>query len=351
MLQISAELLAMAGESAVLIKNGKVVFANNGARVLLGRDCEGKSLRAILGDELAEIQSASFIGDFKINGKNHIVRVRSIDNVKAFFISESNDKPNLISDAFIYSLRSCLMSINMTLSMLHSNEELPASVKHNLTEINHEAFKIKRILSNISTIRSLWDESLVFSPIFINLSEMLAGHMDSIRTLFPGLEIRFSAPEPVMLYADPALIETLMLNLLSNCCLHAKDCTRISISLIKLKEKAILCVDDDGCGISADELHEVFDRYRHGFALRDMGQGAGLGLTAARLIANLHGGTLLMESRQDIGTAVRVSLSLSPYADAPLKQPEIRPDLSITNLLTGLADCLPSEFYSEKFAD
>ena len=110
-------------------------------------------------------------------------------------------------------------------------------------------------------------------------------------------------------------------------------------------------MDDDGCGISADELHEVFDRYRHGFALRDMGQGAGLGLTAARLIANLHGGTLLMESRQDIGTAVRVSLSLSPYADAPLKQPETQPDLSITNLLTGLADCLPSEFYSEKFAD
>jgi len=72
---------------------------------------------------------------------------------------------------------------------------------------------------------------------------------------------------------------------------------------------------------------------------------------AARLIANLHGGTLLLESRPDIGTSIRVSLSLAPHDLDPFMQPRIQQDSTMIDILTGLADCLPAELYSDKFMD
>ena len=79
-----------------------------------------------------------------------------------------------------------------------------------------------------------------------------------------------------------------------------------------------------------------------GKTLKDLGLGAGLGLTTAREIAHLHGGTLLLESREGRGTAVRISLDrvsapLSLRAETPVYEQ------CYDSILTGLADCLPAE--------
>ena len=81
-----------------------------------------------------------------------------------------------------------------------------------------------------------------------------------------------------------------------------------------------------------------------------LGHCLGLGLTAARLIAQLHGGTLLLESRQGRGTTLRVSLSREARA-APLHAPEAAPLCETEDLLAGLADCLPEDCFSERYLD
>ena len=138
----------------------------------------------------------------------------------------------------------------------------------------------------------------------------------------------------------------LVMNLLSNALLHARGCTRIVLSLHETRDQAVLSVDDDGCGISPGGLRTVFDRYRHGFDLSGMANGAGLGLTAVREIARVHGGTLLLESREGSGTAVRVSLSrkLSPLVSVQDAGPAW--ERSYNSILTGLADCLPLSAFS-----
>ena len=92
-------------------------------------------------------------------------------------------------------------------------------------------------------------------------------------------------------------------------------------------------------------LHTVLERYRYGGGLLESDHGPGLGLTAAREIARLHGGTLLLESREGIGTAVRVSLSrvLKPQGTLHNATPDY--DRSYDSILTGLAPCLPPEAF------
>ena len=78
--------------------------------------------------------------------------------------------------------------------------------------------------------------------------------------------------------------------------------------------------------------------------------GAGLGLTVARSAAHLHGGTLLLESRQDKGTTVRVSLSRHLSCSA-LKSPGADQEAEVKTVLCGLADCLPDSCYTERYMD
>ena len=97
-------------------------------------------------------------------------------------------------------------------------------------------------------------------------------------------------------------------------------------------------------------LGSVFDRYCHGFDMGSMLYGAGLGLTVARSAAHLHGGTLLLESRQGKGTTVRVSLSR--HLSCPgLRSPRENWESNIHSILTALADCLPDSCYTEKYMD
>ena len=109
----------------------------------------------------------------------------------------------------------------------------------------------------------------------------------------------------------------------------------------------MLSVSDDGCGIPAGQLHETFERYRHSFDARQMGRGAGLGLSVVRGVAQLHGGTLLLESRE--GQGARVSVSLPENPNLTLRDGD--PPPGPRRILTELCDVLPGSVYLPRYLD
>ena len=351
MLQISAELLAMSSDAAVLIKNGRLAFANAEAYTLLGPDCIGKSVKKVFGDDIAGIQAGSFIGEFPLRSKQYIIRACSAEGIKAFFLSDTEPKESLISDAFIFSLRNCLMSMDVTLSLLRDNAEQSPQTRERLAVVSHESCRINRIMNNVSIIQAARNGEIPFSPTALELSSFIEQILDSVRLFIKTPELRLNSPGEINIYADPGLLECLMLNLISNCIIHAEGCSRISISLSPGKERCFISIDDDGCGIVPEHLHGVFDRYTHRYELNQMGKGPGLGLSTARSIATLHGGTLLLESRPEIGTAVRVSLARNPYVKAQLKQPVPIYERNAKSLISGLANCLNWESFTELHLD
>jgi signal transduction histidine kinase len=76
-----------------------------------------------------------------------------------------------------------------------------------------------------------------------------------------------------------------------------------------------VAVRDTGCGIEPQHLDRIFDRfYRVDRARSRTHGGAGLGLTIARLLAELQGGRIEVESTQGKGSVFAVWL---PAASAP----------------------------------
>jgi len=342
MLQFSAELLALTGEPALLVKGGKILFANEAACTLLGPDCRSKSFRELFGKEIAGMQAPSFVGETEIAGRRVLLRVKAMEGMRVVFLSLHESTQELVSDAFLFTLRSEMMQLGTGASMLKGQlRSAEPGAGAALGSMSMSLYRLNRTLQNLSVIRDGERGSLLFLPQPLDLVRLLRDLIDSVRLLVPAPEISFNAPETLSIQGDPALLEGLMLNLLSNCLLHAGGCTRIRVTVHSAGDQVILSVDDDGCGIPGERLNTVLERYRYDCGLSEAGHGPGLGLSAAREIARVHGGTLLLESREGIGTAVRVSLNRAPRSLNPLKAPQTAYEKSYDTILTGLAPCLP----------
>ncbi len=349
MIQLSAELLALSSEPALIVKGGKILFANDAARSLLGTTITQKSFAALFGKNIAGMQAPFFVGETEAAGKRVLLRIKALDGMRVVFLSSTAPTGELLGDAFLYALRSELMQLGVNISMLRAGLRPEDTASRSaLRGVILSLYRINRTLQNLSIIRGAESDSLLFRPQPLELSCLLRDLLDSVRMNLPKPEICFSASGEMPVQGDPELLETLTLNLLSNCLRHAEGCTRIRMHLHSAGEHVILSVDDDGCGIPGDRLHTVLERYRFNECLRDLERGPGFGLTAVRHIARLHGGTLLLESRENVGTAVRVSLNRSPRPLTPLQAAEPEFNRDYDTILTGLAGCLPIEAYDLK---
>jgi heavy metal sensor kinase len=116
---------------------------------------------------------------------------------------------------------------------------------------------------------------------------------------------------------DPDGLRRLLFNLLDNAIKYTPEGGRVEVTTQCQNGTARLIVSDTGIGIPSEHIPHVFERfYRVDPARsRDAG-GIGLGLSICRVIAEGHGGTIRLESREGNGTKVVVNLPLMP-SDAP----------------------------------
>lgn len=355
MIQLSSEILSLSGEAFVIAENGKTVFANAHARELLGADCEGEALSALFGEDIARAESDGFAAAALIKGRHCTVRAARLENGRlAFFVTCPPPEAVRVSDAFLSALRSALMtvSVSMELCRVRADETGDEELGLGLAALTKSYYNMTRLLSNVTTAQEIMRGEL--SPCFkrVDAAKLFRSLIDGAAIFCSAPEITLNVSGSAELSADPLLLEQLLLNLLSNSLIHARGCTHIAVNAADSGDSVILSVTDDGCGIPADALHSVFERYAHEFDLKGMNGGAGLGLTVARGIAEAHGGTLLLESREGHGTTVRASLRRQQTGDSlRMRAREKEYSSGVKSILAGLAGALPPECFTAKYMD
>jgi signal transduction histidine kinase/DNA-binding response OmpR family regulator len=115
--------------------------------------------------------------------------------------------------------------------------------------------------------------------------------------------------EPFTVYADPAHLERILANLLSNAFKFTQAGGTVQLTLEAELAAARISVRDDGPGIAPADLPHVFDRFYRGNESAARHQpGTGIGLALARELVALHGGTLEVESEEGAGSTFTVTL-------------------------------------------
>jgi len=143
------------------------------------------------------------------------------------------------------------------------------------------------------------------------------------------IELDCETPEhPLPIAAAPGFLRQIPLNLLDNALQHTPPGGRVSIQLLSTADNAQLIVRDTGCGIPAEHLPRVFDRfYRVDTARSRRTGGSGLGLAICQNLAEAHGGQIQCESVPGRGTTMTVILPLADAASASASpRPTVLPE-------------------------
>jgi signal transduction histidine kinase len=112
---------------------------------------------------------------------------------------------------------------------------------------------------------------------------------------------------------DPELIRQVLSNLIENAIKYSPDKSKVLITTEDAGDKVLIQVADQGVGLPADELDNIFSKfYRSKNAKTSPVKGSGLGLYLSRYFVELHQGRITVESSEGQGSTFTVELPVSP---------------------------------------
>ncbi|HEX6777252.1 MAG TPA: ATP-binding protein, partial [Ktedonobacterales bacterium] len=175
----------------------------------------------------------------------------------------------------------------------------------------------------------------VYAP--TDLAALTADLASVFRSLIEkaGLRLLIDCPplaEPA--YVDREMWEKIVLNLLSNA-FKFTFAGEIAISLRQMGRQVELTVRDTGVGIAPDEIPRLFERFHRVQGARSRThEGSGIGLALVQELAQLHGGTISVESQPGVGTTFTIAI---PLGTAHLPADRIQASRTLASTALGAA--------------
>lgn len=347
-------LFTLSPAAVIGVQSRVIAFMNPAAQRALGRDETGSPAARLLPPHVLQSQAAEFVTAATVAGRHAVVTVTSLGSLRLCTLAFDADEPVMPTPVFAPQM-TALGNLRLVADYFtrYGEENADEKLAWYASELVRCYYTMHRWVSNAATLAALRASSLPFQPVPTELCRLLADLLDGARFFAErhGIALQLELPETETTCAlDPALIEQMVLNIVSNSLRHCcpGDCVHVTLAAHGAGS-LVLAFHDTGTGIPGDRLADIFRGYRPETPARDE-SGAGLGLAVALGIAELHGGTILVESSEKNGTSVRVLLSATLPAAAPLRaDPPAYQARQSAALLTGLADFLDTDDCQEKF--
>ena len=158
-----------------------------------------------------------------------------------------------------------------------------------------------------------------------------------------GVELTVKAPEWMGALVDEGLIRQMLMELVSNA---AKAGKQVTLTLTQYEQRAVFTVEDDGPGVDPERMSRLFSGEEE--ALPDWRRG-GVGISIARRVADLHGGTLVADCIPGKGLKVVASIPLGTPGGAVFQTPALAWDRGgYDEELIALSDLLPAKAFGPK---
>ncbi len=146
----------------------------------------------------------------------------------------------------------------------------------------------------------------------VTLGDQLERTLADARQLAPNAVIDMAGDKAALdaqVEADPGRLHQLLMVLMDNALRYSPGDAPIRVDAGRAGDAVRVSVRDSGIGIPAEDLPHIFDRFVRGS--NALPGGTGLGLPVAKAIAEAHGGSLDIDSREGEGTCVALTLPIS----------------------------------------
>lgn len=182
-------------------------------------------------------------------------------------------------------------------------------VQDSLEVIEEEADHLTELIENLLDASRLQAGALSINLSDISLKSIIEKTVEKFKTQSSKHQFIVELPDnfPVIM-ADESRIIQVISNLLSNAIKYSKDGGEIRITGQVRPEQVIICVRDQGPGISPEDIPHIFDRFYRSSEAARMTKGAGLGLYLTRAIIEAHGGRIWVDPKPGDGARICFSL-------------------------------------------
>ncbi|HVR19383.1 MAG TPA: ATP-binding protein [Polyangiaceae bacterium] len=243
-------------------------------------------------------------------------------------LREADRKKDEFLATLSHELRNPLAPLRNSLHLLlmSSSRTAPTEPLREMMErqVNH----LVRLVDDLLEMSRINRGSLELRKEHVSLSTIVNNAVETSEPLVSESrhELRVVLPtEPVWLDGDPVRLAQLLSNLLNNAAKYTDPGGHITLEAVRHAGNVEIAVKDDGIGIAPESLERIFEMFNRGDSTTTHGRGGlGIGLSLARRLAEMHGGSIDAHSAGlRKGSEFRVTLPVAarkpPAQEIPAK--------------------------------
>ncbi len=192
----------------------------------------------------------------------------------------------------------------------------PAEIGERAGKMRSAVLRMTQLIDNLLNSSRLIDGGggQYFHPAEMDMATLLQEVCDLHREMVPGARIAERiATAPMRMVGDPKLLFQVFSNLLSNAIKYSPDGGVIAVDAALASDEVIVTIADHGIGVPAGDLDRLFERYHRGSNVSGI-VGTGVGLYLVKMVVDMHGGAVAVESTEGEGARFTIRLPRKPAA-------------------------------------
>ena len=254
-----------------------------------------------------------------VEGDGEVADLARTFNQMAENIQSNDNSRGQFMGNIAHELRTPMTTIKGFVDGILDGTIPPEMQNHYLQLVSEETGRLARLIQNMLDLSKLESGEYQVNARMFNIWETLTGvALAAEQRINDGMiELEgLTMDEKVLVYADPDLIHQVVYNLLDNAIKFTPAGGTIRFGVEKLGPEAEISIWNSGQGISPEALPYVFQRFYKEDRSRGLhARGAGLGLNICKVLVNLSGGQIRVESQQ--GEWCRFVFTLPTVAPNP----------------------------------
>ena len=237
-----------------------------------------------------------------VEGEGEVADLARTFNRMADNIQTNDNSRGQFMGNIAHELRTPMTTIKGFIDGILDGTIPPEMQNHYLQLVSEETGRLARLIQNMLDLSKLESGEYQVNARMFNIWETLTGvALSAEQRINDGMiDIDgLTMDEKVLVYADPDLIHQVAYNLLDNAIKFTPAGGTIRFSVEKLGPEVEISIWNSGQGISPEALPYVFQRFYKEDRSRGLhARGAGLGLNICKVLVNLSGGQIRVESQQ-----------------------------------------------------
>ena len=179
--------------------------------------------------------------------------------------------------------------------------------------LDEEADKLNGLMNKLLAFTQIENKAIKLNQDKVNITDFIESTIESHKLKHPDFEFSYEVSGFETLVTDPVLLGSLFDNLAENAYKYSPVARKkLHIKAVLIKGKIILKFTDEGIGIPASEINNIFKKFFRIQNQYNQNGSVGLGLAFCKELVNFMNGEITVKSKVDKGTEFKIVL---PYND------------------------------------